>query len=75
MKEYGSLRKKVNLYSLDGLMNELRCDSDMLRAVHTAMAEGPETADSYTNALLGVLLCLRQTIDKLSEEIYEVKEQ
>ena len=42
MKEYGNLRKDVNMANLDNLMLELRCDSDMLKAVHVAMAEGPD---------------------------------
>ena len=40
MKKYGNLRKDVNMANLDNLMLELRCDSDMLKAVHVAMAEG-----------------------------------
>lgn len=71
MKEYGNLRKNVNTVRLDDLMFELRCDSDMLKAVHVAMAEGPENAGGYVNALFGVLTSLWNTIDKFSDEIYE----
>lgn len=67
MKEYGNLRKDVNMANLDNLMLELRCDSDMLKAVHVAMAE----ADNYTNALFGVLIAFWNLIDKFSNEIYE----
>ena len=71
MKEYGNLRKDVNMANLDNLMLELRCDSDMLKAVHVAMAEGPDRPDNYTNALFGVLIAFRNLIDKFSNEIYE----
>lgn len=71
MKEYGNLRKDVNMANLDNLMLELRCDSDMLKAVHVAMAEGPDRADNYTNALFGVLVAFWNLIDKFSNEIYE----
>ena len=71
MKEYGNLRKDVNMANLDNLMLELRCDSDMLRAVHVAMVEGPDRADNYTDALFGVLMSLWNLIDKFSDEIYE----
>lgn len=63
MKEYGNLRKDVNMANLDNLMLELRCDSDMLKAVHVAMAEGPDRADNYTNALFGVLIAFWNLID------------
>ncbi len=71
MKEYGNLRKDVNMANLDNLMLELRCDSDMLKAVHVAMVEGPDRADNYTNALFGVLMSLWNLINKFSDEIYE----
>ena len=74
MKEYGNLRKDVNMANLDNLMLELRCDSDMLKAVHVAMVEGPDRADNYTNALFGVLIAFLNLIDKFSDEIYEVNE-
>lgn len=73
MKPHGDLRKDVNMANLDNLMLELRCDSDMLKAVHVAMVEGPDRADNYTNALFGVLMSLWNLIDKFSDEIYEVK--
>ena len=75
MKEYGNLRKNVNTVQLDDLMFELRCDSDMLKAVHVAMVDGPDNAENYTNALFGVLLSLWNTIEKFSDEIYEVNEK
>ena len=71
MKEYGNLRKDVNMANLDNLMLELRCDSDMLKAVHVAMVEGPNRADNYTDALFGVLMSLWNLINKFSDEIYE----
>lgn len=71
MKEYGNLRKDVNMANLDNLMLELRCDSDMLKAVHVAMVEGPDRTDNYTDALFGVLMSLWNLIDKFSDEIYE----
>lgn len=71
MKEYGNLRKDVNMANLDHLMLELRCDSDMLKAVHVAMVEGPDRADNYTDALFGVLMSLWNLINKFSDEIYE----
>lgn len=71
MKAYGNLRKDVNMANLDNLMLELRCDSDMLKAVHVAMVEGPDRADNYTNALFGVLVAFWNLIDKFSNEIYE----
>lgn len=71
MKEYGNLRKDVNMANLDNLMLELRCDSDMLKAVHVAMVEGPDRADNYTDALFGVLMSLWNLINKFSDEIYE----
>lgn len=75
MKTYGNLRKNVDVATLDNLMLELRCDSDMLKAVHVAMVEGPDNAENYTNALFGVLLSLWNTIEKFSDEIYEVNEK
>ena len=71
MKEYGNLRKNVNMANLDNLMLEFRCDSDMLKAVHVAMVEGPDKAENYTDALFGVLMSLWNLIDKFSDEIYE----
>lgn len=71
MKEYGNLRKDVNMANLDNLMLELRCDSDILKAVHVAMVEGPDRADNYTDALFGVLMSLWNLINKFSDEIYE----
>lgn len=71
MKPHGNLRKNVNPVRLDDLMFELRCDSDMLKAIHVAMAEGTEDAGGYVNALFGVLTSLWNTIDKFSDEIYE----
>ena len=71
MKTYSYLRKDINAAHLDSLMLELRCDSDMLKAVHVAMVEGPDRADNYTNALFGVLVAFWNLIDKFSDEIYE----
>lgn len=71
MKEHGNLRKDVDFTTLDNLMLELRCDSDMLKAVHVAMVEGPDKAENYTDALFGVLMSLWNLIDKFSDEIYE----
>lgn len=71
MKEHGNLRKDVNSTTLDNLVLELRCDSDMLKAVHVAMVEGPDKAENYTDALFGVLMSLWNLIDKFSDEIYE----
>lgn len=71
MKEHGNLRKDVDSTTLDNLVLELRCDSDMLKAVHVAMVEGPDKAENYTDALLGVLMSLWNLIDKFSDEIYE----
>lgn len=74
MKEHGNLRKDVDSTTLDNLVLELRCDSDMLKAVHVAMVEGPDKAENYTDALFGVLMSLWNLIDKFSDEIYEVNE-
>lgn len=71
MKEHGNLRKDVDSATLDNLVLELRCDSDMLKAVHVAMVEGPDKAENYTDALFGVLMSLWNLIDKFSDEIYE----
>ena len=71
MKPHGNLRKNVNPVRLDDLMFELCCDSDMLKAVHVAMVEGPDKAENYTDALFGVLMSLWNLIDKFSDEIYE----
>lgn len=71
MKEHGNLRKDVDSTTLDNLVLELRCDSDMLKAVHVAMVEGPDEAENYTDALFGVLMSLWNLIDKFSDEIYE----
>lgn len=71
MKEHGNLRKDVDSTTLDNLVLELRCDSDMLKAVHVAMVEGPDKAENYTDALFGVLMSLWNLIDKFSDEIYE----
>ena len=71
MKEHGNLRKDVDVTTLDNLVLELRCDSDMLKAVHVAMVEGPDKAENYTDALFGVLMSLWNLIDKFSNEIYE----
>lgn len=71
MKEHGNLRKDVDFTTLDNLVLELRCDSDMLKAVHVAMVEGPDKAENYTDALFGVLMSLWNLIDKFSDEIYE----
>ncbi len=74
MKEHGNLRKDVDSTTLDNLVLELRCDSDMLKAVHVAMVEGPDKAENYTDALFGVLVAFWNLIDKFSDEIYEVNE-
>lgn len=74
MKPHGNLRKDVDVTTLDNLVLELRCDSDMLKAVHVAMVEGPDKAENYTDALFGVLMSLWNLIDKFSDEIYEVNE-
>ena len=71
MKPHGNLRKDVDPTTLDNLVLELRCDSDMLKAVHVAMVEGPDKAENYTDALFGVLMSLWNLIDKFSDEIYE----
>lgn len=71
MKEYRNFRKDVSMANLDNLMLELRCDSDMLKAVHVAMVEGPDKAENYTDALFGVLVAFWNLIDKFSDEIYE----
>ena len=71
MKDHGTLRKNVNPATLDNLMLEFRCDSDMLKAVHVAMVEGPDKAENYTDALFGVLVAFWNLIDKFSDEIYE----
>lgn len=71
MKEHGNLRKDVDSTTLDNLVLELRCDSDMLKAVHVAMVEGPDKAENYTDALFGVLMSIWNLIDKFSDEIYE----
>lgn len=74
MKPHGTLRKNVNPATLDSLMLEFRCDSDMLKAVYVAMVEGPDKAENYTDALFGVLISFWNLIDKFSDEIYEVKD-
>ena len=71
MKPHGNLRKDVDPTTLDNLVLKLRCDSDMLKAVHVAMVEGPDKAENYTDALFGVLMSLWNLIDKFSDEIYE----
>ena len=71
MKPHGNLRKNIDAAKLDNLMLELCCDSGMLRAVHTAMVEGQEAAETYTDALFGVLTAFWNLIDKFSNEIYE----
>ena len=74
MKTYRYLRKDINAANLDSLMLELRCDSNMLDAIHVAMVEGVSSAESYTDALFGAVCYLRDLIDKFSDEIYEVGE-
>lgn len=74
MKPHGTLRKNVNPATLDSLMLEFRCDSDMLKAVYVAMVGGPDKAENYTDALFGVLISFWNLIDKFSDEIYEVKD-
>ena len=74
MKTYGNLRKDINAAKLDSLLLELRCDSNMLDAIHVAMVEGPNSADNYSDALFGAGCYLRDLIDKFSDEIYEVGE-
>ena len=71
MKTNGNLRKDVDVIALDNLLLELRCYSDMLKAVHVAMVEGPDRADNYTDALFGVLIAFWNLIDKFSDELYE----
>lgn len=71
MKTCKGLRKNVNAANLDELVFELRCSVDMLQAVQTAMADGPNPADCYTDALFGVILCFQNLTEKISDEIYE----
>ena len=72
MKEYGNLRKNVNIVNLDELMVEFRCTVDMLKAVQVAMVDEPDNADNYTNALFGALVAFWNLIDKFSNEIYDL---
>lgn len=72
MKNYKGLRKDVSAANLDELMYELRCYVDMLEAVQTAMEEGPNAAECYTDALFGAVLCFRHLVEDFSDEIYEV---
>lgn len=61
----------MNAANLDELVFELRCSVDMLQAVQTAMADGPNSADYYTDALFGAILCFQNLTEKISDEIYE----
>lgn len=74
MKPHENLRKDLDSATLDNLMFEFRCTVDTLKAVHVAMAEGPENGEAYTDALFGVLISFWNLIDKFSDEIYEVKD-
>ena len=75
MQNRAFLRKNVSVAALDELVYELRCTVDMLKAVQVAMVEGPDSAESYTDALFGTIIAFWDLIDKFSSEIYdEVKD-
>lgn len=74
MKPHKNLRKDLDSATLDNLIFEFRCTVDTLKTVHVAMEEGPENAETYTDALFGVLISFWNLIDKFSDEIYEVKD-
>lgn len=73
MKNYKGLRKDVNAANLDELVFELHCATDMLQAVQTAMADGSNAADCYTDALFGACLQFRHLTEKFCDEIFEVE--
>lgn len=61
------MERKWPLGDLDSAQFRLKCAVDALGAIHTAIEEGPSTAESYTDALYGILDYLHGLSDEISD--------
>lgn len=61
---------RETLMDLEDAAYRLLCGTEMLLAIHTAMAEGPFTADSYTDAIYGVFLYLQDSCKEIRDGVY-----
>lgn len=60
---------KKNLMDLEDAAYRLSCGVEILFAIHTAMAEGPFEAGSYTGALYGAYNWLRRDCDEIKGRV------
>lgn len=64
------MERKYPLGDLDSASYQLKCAVDTLGAVHDAIEYGPNTAESYKDAIYGVY-CHMYDIAKEIQNIYE----
>lgn len=66
--------KELNLHpsaaDLEEISDHLWCAISTVDAVHTAMTDSHDDPSSYTDALLGAILLLRQIATQLDGQVY-----
>lgn len=68
--EQGYLNPTPSAAALEGTLFELKCATDIVDAIQTAMSEGHFMADAYTDALCGAVLYLHTVQDQFKKQIF-----
>lgn len=64
------LNPMLRAADLEDIADHLWCATSTLDAVHTAMTDSHDDPSSYTDALLGAILLLRQIATELDSQVY-----
>lgn len=64
------LNPMLRAADLEDIANHLWYATSTLDAVHTAMTDSHDDPSSYTDALLGAILLLRQIATELDSQVY-----
>lgn len=68
--QYKKLNPLLNAADLEEIADHLWAGISMVDAVHTAMTDSHDDPASYTDALLGAVLLLRNIYDDLEKQVY-----
>lgn len=62
-----SKEHKFPLQDLDGLCYRMKCAAEVVDAIHDVMESGPNTADSYLDALFGACRAFDGLVDEMRD--------
>lgn len=68
--DHNKLNPNPSPADLDRTADHLHCGVNLVDAVHTAMTDSHDDPASYTDALLGAVLLLRQIATELDSQVY-----